>query len=116
MLNGGKRFIESHSQKPRSFHLAVGLKSYSVFASFKSLTGALDYEFQDVAASASKAYALGLRQVGTALVAGIRRDLENHFDELGNDFKASFLLVVKNRVETTVVSISICAVYFVTPS
>lgn len=60
------------------------------------------YEFQDVAASASKAYALGLRQVGTALVAGIRRDLENHFDELGNDFKASFLLVVKNRVETTV--------------
>jgi hypothetical protein len=64
----------------------------------------LDYEIQDITSSASKAYSLGLKKVENALMAGVRRDLEDRFDQVGDDLKNSFLIMVQERVEFTIVS------------
>ncbi|ETS84691.1 hypothetical protein PFICI_02716 [Pestalotiopsis fici W106-1] len=60
------------------------------------------YELKDTTTSSSKDYSLGLKQMENALVAGVQRDLEDRFEQVETDLKASFLLMVKERVELTI--------------
>lgn len=59
------------------------------------------YESHDTVAT-SKIYSAGLKHVESTLIAGIERDLEDRFDQVGTELKASFIHMIRERLRVTI--------------